>query len=51
MLIHKIQLPMDTLDVKKIELPFASVAEAKAHILKLEKQYGICTGSKYCLKK
>lgn len=41
MLIHKMQLPMDTLDVKKIELPFVSVAEAKAHILKLEKQYGI----------
>ena len=41
MLIHKMQLPMDTLDVKKIKLPFVSVAEAKAHILKLEKQYGI----------
>ena len=41
MLIHKMQLPMDTLDVKKIKLPFVSVAEAKAHILKIEKQYGI----------
>lgn len=41
MLIHKMQLPMDTLDVKKIKLPFVSVAKAKAHILKIEKQYGI----------
>lgn len=32
---------MDTLEVRKIKLPFVSVAEAKAHILKIEKQYGI----------
>ena len=41
MLIHKMQLQMDTLDVRKIKLPFISVAEAREHILKIETQYGI----------
>lgn len=41
MLIYKIQLPMDTLDVRKIELPFASIEEVKEHILKIDTQYGI----------
>lgn len=41
MLIYKMQLPINMLDVRKIKLPFASVAEAKEHILKIEKQYEI----------
>lgn len=41
MLIYKMQLPMDTLDVRKVKLPFSSVAEAKEHILKIENQYGV----------
>lgn len=36
MLIHKMQLPVDTLDIRKIKLPFVSAEEAKTHILKLE---------------
>ena len=41
MLIYKMQLPIDTLDVRKVKLPFMSLAEAKEHILKIENQYGV----------
>lgn len=41
MLIYKMQLPMDTLDVRKVKLPFMSVAEAKEYIFKIDTQYGI----------
>ena len=38
MLIHKQVLPMDTLDIRKVELPFRSAIEAAQHVLKVEKQ-------------
>ena len=41
MLIYKIQLPTDTLDIRKVKLPFTSVAEAKEHIFKIDTQYRV----------
>lgn len=36
-----IQIIAKALDVRKVKLPFMSVAEAKEHILKIENQYGV----------
>ncbi len=40
MLIWKEELPSDTLDLIKIDLPFDSVETIKKHILKVDTQYG-----------
>lgn len=39
MLIYKEELPIDTLDIRKIALPFKNVADAKNAVLKVDLQY------------
>ncbi len=41
MLIWKEELPSDTLDLMKVDLPFDSVETIKEHILKIDTQYGV----------
>lgn len=41
MLIYKQELPMDTLDILKLKLPFDSAKEAKEHIFKVDLQYDV----------
>ena len=40
MLIWKAELPVDTLDIRPINLPFSTTEEAIKHILKADIQYG-----------
>ncbi len=40
MLIWKEELPSDTLDLMKVDLPFDNVETIKKHILKIDIQYG-----------
>ena len=39
MLVWKAELPIDTLDIRVIELPFENAEQAKANILKVALQY------------